>query len=281
MDRFSAGFWTVFQLTNTDKAKISSLLKHKSIINPESVITLTNNVSKEENGIIYVNAKKFVEDFPHNIVDRANMVLRSMEKLTTFAGEELNFNNKERTVLGIDSFSQQSVDYMKGFLESRHLLGFPPNILGNFSTYITPKGWEHLDSLKYRSTKDEKNVFVAMWFHEEMSIIDAVISKVIISCGYRPIRIDREEHNNKIDDEIIASINKSKFVICDFTGHRGGVYFEAGYAKGIGLPVIWTCKDNDVDGLHFDTRQYNHILWNDGDDLDVKLTNRIKATIID
>ena len=281
MDRFSAGFWTVFQLTNTDKAKISSLLKHKSIINPESVITLTNNVSKEENGIIYVNAKKFVEDFPHNIVDRANMVLRSMEKLTTFAGEELNFNNKERTVLGIDSFSQQSVDYMKGFLESRHLLGFPPNILGNFSTYITPKGCEHLDSLKYRSTKDEKNVFVAMWFHEEMSIIDAVISKVIISCGYRPIRIDREEHNNKIDDEIIASINKSKFVICDFTGHRGGVYFEAGYAKGIGLPVIWTCKDNDVDGLHFDTRQYNHILWNDGDDLDVKLTNRIKATIID
>lgn len=32
---------------------------------------------------------------------------------------------------------------------------------------------------------------------------------------------------------MIILINSCKFVIADFTGNRGGVYFEAGYAHGL------------------------------------------------
>ena len=42
---------------------------------------------------------------------------------------------------------------------------------------------------------------------------------------------------NKIDDEIVAEIRRSKFIIADFShgsdGARGGVYFEAGFAHGL------------------------------------------------
>ena len=31
-------------------------------------------------------------------------------------------------------------------------------------------------------------------------------------------------------------------MVCDLTGYRGGVYFEAGFASGLGLPVIYTCR---------------------------------------
>jgi len=31
-------------------------------------------------------------------------------------------------------------------------------------------------------------------------------------------------------------------MICDLTGYRGGVYFEAGFAYGLGLEVIYTCR---------------------------------------
>lgn len=85
--------------------------------------------------------------------------------------------------------------------------------------------------------------------------------KAISDAGYEPMRIDRREHNGKIDDQIIVEIKKSKFVVCDFTGHRGGVYFEAGFAMGLGKPVIWCCKEDYFNDLHFDTRQYNHIKW--------------------
>lgn len=103
--------------------------------------------------------------------------------------------------------------------------------------------------------------------------------EAIHAAGYAPLRIDLKEHNGKICDVIIAEIRKSRFIVADFTNHRGGVYFEAGYALGLGLPVIWTCRDDDKDGLHFDTRQYNHILWTDESDLFEKLRRRIEATI--
>jgi len=29
---------------------------------------------------------------------------------------------------------------------------------------------------------------------------------------------------------------------------------------GLGRQVIWTCRDDDLKNVHFDTRQYNHIV---------------------
>ena len=119
-----------------------------------------------------------------------------------------------------------------------------------------------------------------MWFHKDLEDAWENGLKVALQqTGYDPIRIDRTEHNEKIDDRIIAEVRKSGLLVADFTGQRGGVYFEAGFAMGLGIPVIWTCKDTDIGNLHFDTRQYNHIAWKDVDDLKDRLINRIEATL--
>ena len=101
--------------------------------------------------------------------------------------------------------------------------------------------------------------------------------------GFRPLRIDRKEHVNKIDDEIIAEIRRSRFLVADFTCHpgspRGGVYFEAGFALALGKPVIWTCRNDLIEHVHFDTRQFNHIVWASAEDLAERLRNRIGAVI--
>jgi len=87
------------------------------------------------------------------------------------------------------------------------------------------------------------------------------------------------EHINKIDDEIISQIRRSKFLVADFTGHRGGVYFEAGFAMGLGISVFWTCRQDDIKNLHFDIRQYNSIDWTDPADIAARLRRRIEAVI--
>lgn len=105
--------------------------------------------------------------------------------------------------------------------------------------------------------------------------------------GYQPLRIDKKEHVNRIDDEIFADIRRSRFVIADFThgdsGVRGGVYFEAGFAQGLGLPVIWTCRKDMLseDKLHFDIRQYNFLEWTDEnlEDFKDRLQKRIEAIL--
>ena len=68
-------------------------------------------------------------------------------------------------------------------------------------------------------------------------------------------------------------------MVADFTGNRGGVYYEAGFAGGLGIPVIWIVHEDDLDDVHFDTRQYNHITYSTPEELRDKLKARILATI--
>src|ERR1035441_4879651 len=117
-----------------------------------------------------------------------------------------------------------------------------------------------------------------MMFDPSMDeVFDSGISPGVTDCGLPvPFRIDRKEHNNQITDEIIAGVRDAEFMIADFTGHRGGVYYEAGFARGLGRPVIYCCKDMDFGTRHFDIQQINTIKWSDAADLRKKLADRIK-----
>lgn len=150
---------------------------------------------------------------------------------------------------------------------------------------VRPPGYTRLEQLDAVGVRSQQ-AFVAMWFDEStVAAYEEGLAPAIREAGYEPLRIDRKEHNNKIDDEIIAAIRRSRFVVADFTegekGARGGVYYEAGYAHGLGIPVIFTCRRNAIGKVHFDTRQYNHIDWEDPQDLQKRLVQRISATIGD
>jgi nucleoside 2-deoxyribosyltransferase len=173
------------------------------------------------------------------------------------------------------------------------------------SKYITPAGWEYIEQLRARNPKSKK-AFVAMWFDDNLrSVYEEYISVAVKSCGFKAERVDYVEHNDSIIDKILSNINSSRFVIADFTGNRAGVYYEAGYARGLNIPVIYTCnnswfhanhsttitvpinsssqsvevKANFGTQIHFDLLQQNFILWENGEDLKEKLINRINATI--
>ena len=135
-----------------------------------------------------------------------------------------------------------------------------------------------------RVNLDSSQAFVAMWFDTSMNeVFDNGVKLAIKEAGYQALRIDRKLDIDKIDDEIIAEIRRSRFLVADFThgdnGARGGVYFEAGFAHGLGIPVIYTCRGDMVDKLHFDTRQYAHIVWDTPEFLRGELKNRIIARL--
>lgn len=161
----------------------------------------------------------------------------------------------------------------------------------NHRYYLTDLGLERLEQADIGGANSSQ-AFVAMWFDSKMDAAYAKgIAPAIEETGFQPFRIDRKEHNNKIDDEIIAEIRRSRFMIADFTcrkfefdgkfyaDSRGGVYYEAGFAQGLGMPLIWTVHEDCIDLVHFDTRQFAHIVWSSPDDLKEKLINRIKATL--
>jgi hypothetical protein len=122
--------------------------------------------------------------------------------------------------------------------------------------------------------------FVAMWFDDSMS--DAWLSGFepgIHAAGYQPRRIDKKDYVGGISDEIMAEIRRSRFVVADYTGHRNGVYFEAGFALGLRLTVIPTCRDDEISELHFDIKHLNTLGWKTPAELADKLNKRIRAVI--
>src|ERR1044072_8971159 len=119
-----------------------------------------------------------------------------------------------------------------------------PTVLVNNVTQvkIAAPGWARLAEMRHKPSTSRVG-FVAMWFHPGLETLrDDGLQAAIRDAGYEPQVINLHEHVNRIDDEIIAQIRQSRFIVADFTGSRGGVYFEAGIAFGLGVPVIWTCK---------------------------------------
>jgi hypothetical protein len=146
---------------------------------------------------------------------------------------------------------------------------------------VSPAGYVQADEWKQLAA-DSSQAFIAMWFSNEIdSAWTGGLQKGVLAAGYKALRIDNKEHTNKICDEIISEIRRSRFVVADYTGQRGGVYYEAGYAAGRGLPVFSTCREDQVKNLHFDIRQYNCIDWKSPDDLARRLQVRIEAVIGD
>ncbi len=145
---------------------------------------------------------------------------------------------------------------------------------------LTLKGWQKAEIL-YNQIAVSDKVFVAMWFDPQMDEAwKDGFEPAFRHCGFNPFRIDLILHNDKIDDRIIAEIKRSGLIVADFTGNRGGVYFEAGFAMGLGRKLIWTCREDYIDKVHFDTRQYSHIVWCNSKDLKEKLIARIEATVL-
>lgn len=68
------------------------------------------------------------------------------------------------------------------------------------------------------------------------------IKPAIQECGFTPVCMREITTNQGITDRILSEIRLAQFIVADFTGQRGGVYFEAGFASGLGREVIWSCR---------------------------------------
>jgi hypothetical protein len=152
-----------------------------------------------------------------------------------------------------------------------------------FSAVLTPRGWQRVDELATRRDPTRR-AFLAMWFDPSMAAASDAIQTMLVQSGYEPpFRVDDPEHDAPADgvhiasvsDRIIAEIRRSRFIIADFTGQRPSVYYEAGFAEGLGIHVFSCCRADEVDKLAFDRRNLEHVLWTDPKELAEKLLAKI------
>lgn len=209
--------------------------------------------------------------------ERADILLSSLAKLHPFPGDDFRIDIGREYSLAC-ARNKAELGFHLAALQNAHFLEHVPGSTGSYR--ILTSGWRRVRELRQMPTESRK-AFVAFKFEPDMlALYDSAFAPAIDAAGFDAHRSDDPTHNGKIDAEIIVQIRQSRFAVADSTHANPNVYFEAGYAIALGLPVIWTCnKATHEKDMRFDTRQYNHILWEDGPDLMKQLTSRIGATI--
>ena len=133
-------------------------------------------------------------------------------------------------------------------------------------TYITLTflGWDRYEELRLGRIF-YRRAFMAMAFgNPELDTVVNTIFKDSARCaGFELFRVDEINKAGLIDDRIRAEIQSSDFLVADLTHDNHGAYWEAGYAEGLGKPVIYTCETNKFKErkTHFDTNHHLTILW--------------------
>jgi hypothetical protein len=172
------------------------------------------------------------------------------------------------------SLDEQDVDRLIRILIEDESLRFSGASCG-----LTVKGLLAAEALQTSGSNSAQG-FVAMWF--DASLGDAWTNgfdPAIRAAGFRPFRIDIKDYVGGITDEIMAEVRRSRFVVADYTGQVSGVYFEAGFALGLGLTVIPTCRTDEIAKLHFDIRHLNTFVWTTPAELAEALPKRIRAVV--
>ncbi len=224
---------------------------------------------------------------PLAVHERAERLLEcAVQRTDSIGGDVLITYGGPLELALTESIGKHEARFLAKYLIQEHLIEEIQQHQEYAAGRVTVFGYSHL--AQKRSNIDSAQAFVAMWFDPSMKeIYEKGIEPAVREARYNAYRVDRDEYIGRVDDKIIAEIRRSRFLIADFThgekGVRGGVYYEAGFAEGLNLPVIPMCKKEKVDGdptyLHFDTSHLNHILWTDEDDLRDQLQNRILRVI--
>ena len=236
--------------------KVSSWIKEQNEVFKE--VPLVTNEKFDE--LLTLKDKKLKEKF--------NLLIFNLFKLKGYS-----FNINE---LKVKSWIKDDTEFFllfEKFINLNFIKGSCTRSIngGGVFTFneLTFDGLSYLEELQEPNI-NSKNIFVAFNFEDSLKDIFNVSLKTEIEkegFNYVVVNQDNVDHNKSINDEIIVKLKSSRIVIADFTNHRNSVYFEAGYAMGMNIPIIWTCQAGHENDMSFDTRQFPHIVWKDEKDL--------------
>jgi nucleoside 2-deoxyribosyltransferase len=272
-------------LTESIYYKVLSLIHEKTVYGSPCFICFEEQKNQifqwaiqQKYSFTIVTETEFLSDFPRNILEIQMRALMLLHKKYPKYGQEIH------KIVQHEYFAEDAnaLTFILESLKRKNFINIDITKTSggptfNFPITIAENGWIEIEKqLQYDYSKQ---VFIAMWFNDSMTAVYQAIKKAVSECDFLPVRIDKKEHNKEISGEILHEIKNSHFIVADVTGQRNGVYFEAGFAMGNKKQVIWSCREEDMENVHFDTRQYKHVVWKNEQDLYEKLKDRIMGTV--
>ena len=132
---------------------------------------------------------------------------------------------------------------------------------------LTLEGWERFVALQQRQP-DTRRAFMAMQFGNvalDRAYQDC-FQPGVADAGFSLRRLDEGQGTGLIDDQMRVAIRTARFMLADLSSGNAGAYWEAGFAEGLGKPVLYLCQRETWDDAqlrpHFDTNHLVTVIWN-------------------
>lgn len=143
-------------------------------------------------------------------------------------------------------------------------------VLSGRPVTLTLDGWEQYEA-EQRGKQAGRYGFIAMKFGDPTleNLVAAVIKPGLkASINYDVIDVRNVSRAGIIDNIMREHIRDAAFVLVDLTHDNSGAYWEAGYAEGLGKPVIYLCEREKFDTAktHFDTNHCTTVIWSIGNE---------------
>lgn len=142
---------------------------------------------------------------------------------------------------------------------------------------IAMLGWEGQQQAARHDLVDDGLVFVISSFAPQMEPTYLAIAAAAQAVGLRAERVKDVKGDYRITDQMLAMIRKARLVVADLTYERPNVYFELGYARGLGKTVITILRTGTTP--HFDVRDWPCLEYYDFRPLEIDLLERLRFEV--
>lgn len=196
-------------------------------------------------------------------LQKFNSILLSLAQSTEKFGHTFNANDDRWIVPVMDDEEAKAIIIAlvdEGYVKASDRPGSNDTA---WSISLTPSGLRRADELKRSEKEGGTIVFVAACFNDDLISARNTIERVVREWGYDPKMVDRVAGDQLIEMKVYELIRASRFVVADLSCHRQSVYYEVGFAHGLGLEVVYTCKEADMGDLHFDLAHRPILKWTD------------------
>jgi len=273
------------------KASRSLLKSLPSLLQADSVkkLQLSHSIQKmqRDGQIPYLESylvEKILNTQLPGLADQINNILSFVGDNTSPGEERYFLINALQSIMG--SKTLDGVSFILGFLTDTKAYLYSENLGAHQGLKLSMAGWDYYEQLK-RGAILSRTAFMAMQYGDKDldNVFENCFRPAVKVAGYELFRLDEKPRAGIIDDRLRVEIRTSRFLVSDLTHENRGAYWEAGYAEGLGKPVIYTCEKSafDTKKTHFDTNHHLTIVW-EKDKLKeaaLQLTATIRATLPD
>ena len=191
-----------------------------------------------------------------SMAQQASNFIRLVGDCFSKTGEALRFDRTHYSRIGsLDSF--QAVTLMKELVSSGIFSGDTQGInLTLHGSQLYEEGVKGKFASNYG--------FIARQFNnrELDELFNDFVKPIVKTIGFELVDLRDVPEAGLIDNLLRMKIRDAAFVIADLTHGNKGAYWEAGFAEGLGKPVIYFCEKSVFESADSDTRPHfdtNHM----------------------